>query len=271
MTSTTSPTKMSRILELTEIISSNTRTVDDYLTGFGLPALSFDVTGPPDFPGSSSNEEIKLARRAVINATKELHDLMVGPREHVRWMAWFYNDIMSLQAVYQFKVAQAVPIEGDISWAELSKAIGVDESNTKRLVRHAMTNRVFVEPRAGYVAHNAASRVLHDDEQMQNWVGVTTSDFYQAAAKTVEAMLKYPASPEPAETGFSLYHEPGVPMFQIFGKDPPRAKRMGAAMASLTGGEGYEIDYLVDNYPWAELGEAVVVDVSMANAIFPHC
>jgi hypothetical protein len=132
-----------------------------------------------------------------------------------------------------------------------------------------MTNRIFVESRAGYVAHNAASRVLLDDTDMQSWVGVTTSEFFQAAAKTVEAMQKYPGSPEPTETGFSLYHAPGVPMFQVFGQDPARAKRMGAAMASLTGGEGYEVDYLVDNYPWGGLGKAVVVDVSCCLSTSP--
>jgi hypothetical protein len=42
-------------------------------------------------------------------------------------------------------------------------------------------------------------------------------------------------------------------MFVTFGKDPKRAKRMGGAMTSLTGGEGYEVSYLVNSYDWASL------------------
>ena len=85
-----------------------------------------------------------------------------------------------------------------------------------------------------------------------------------AAAKAIEAMKTYPGSQEPTETAFSLAHCPGQPMFANISKDPKRAKRFGNAMESLTGGEGYEVKYMVDNYPWKELDEkgGLVVDVS---------
>jgi hypothetical protein len=158
-------------------------------------------------------------------------------------------------------MASAVPIEGDISFADLAKAVRLNETDLRRLLRHAMTNRMFRESRDGYVAHSAASRVIRDDQQMIEWVGVCSAEFFKASAYTIDAMLEYPGSQEPSETGFSLAHAPGIPMFAVFEKDPKRAKRMGAAMVSLTGGEGYEVDHLVDNYPWEELGEAVFVDV----------
>jgi hypothetical protein len=106
--------------------------------------------------------------------------------------------------------------------------------------------------------------VLKEDELMQEWIGVCNTEFFLAAAKTVDAMVKYPGSQEPTEAGFSLAHGPGLPLFAILGQDPARAKRMGMAMASLTEGEGYELNYLVDGYPWGELGDGVVVDVSIS-------
>lgn len=136
-----------------------------------------------------------------------------------------------------------------------------------------MTNRLFREPREGYVAHTAASRLLLDDAQMIDWVGLCSAEFFPAAARTVDAMIQFPASQEPSETGYSLAWCPGKPMFAEIGKDPVRAKRFGGAMGSLTGGEGYEVDYVVDNYPWADLGEATVVDVSgfiCADTAFSH-
>jgi len=84
----TATTHQSRVLRLTDIISSKTRMIDEYLALNNLPALTWDASGPADFPVPSSNDEIQIARRAVVNATKELHDLMVGPRETLRWMAW---------------------------------------------------------------------------------------------------------------------------------------------------------------------------------------
>ena len=78
----------SRLIELTEIIAANTKKIDEFFKSEGKPELSFTADGPGDFPVPSSNTEIQEARRAVVNATQELHDLMVGPRETVRWLAW---------------------------------------------------------------------------------------------------------------------------------------------------------------------------------------
>lgn len=97
---------------------------------------------------------------------------------------------------------------------------------------------------------------------MIDWVGLCTSDFFPAAAHTVDAMAKWPGSQEPTQTGFSVAWNIDVPMFVEIGKNPARAKRFGGAMQSLTGGEGYEVDYLVDGYPWGEIEQGVMVDVS---------
>lgn len=79
---------MSRLSELTALIQRETGKIEQYLAANGLPALSFDPHAPLDFPVPASNTEIQQARRAVINATQELHDLMVGPSESMRWLAW---------------------------------------------------------------------------------------------------------------------------------------------------------------------------------------
>jgi hypothetical protein len=168
---------------------------------------------------------------------------------------------LSLLAVYHFKVAQVVPLNGEASYTDIAKAADADEVDLRCLIRHAMTNRIFREPREGYVAHTVASRLLLEDPQMNDWVGLCSAEFFPAAARTMEAMALYPSSQEPSQTGFSLAHCPDKPMFAALGSDPARAKRFGNAMGSLTGGEGYEVDHIVDNYPWADLGKATVVDV----------
>jgi len=78
----------SRLTELTNIIATETEKIDQFFAKNGIPHLSFDPDAPADFPVPSSNAEIQEARRTIVNATKELHDLMVGPRETIRWMAW---------------------------------------------------------------------------------------------------------------------------------------------------------------------------------------
>jgi hypothetical protein len=65
-----------RISELTAIIAANTAKVDEYLASQGLPTPSFDADSPPKlvFQGP-----VATYRQAILDATDELHALMLGP------------------------------------------------------------------------------------------------------------------------------------------------------------------------------------------------
>ena len=67
----------SRITELATLVQVNTARVDGYLREHNLPFPSFDEDGPVDFKISS--EEIQDARTAAMEASLELHDLLLGP------------------------------------------------------------------------------------------------------------------------------------------------------------------------------------------------
>lgn len=71
------------ISELAKIISVNTAKVNDYLSSQGLQSPAFHVDAPSRslIPGDA--HEIETAREAVIDATMSLHDLMLGPKEHL--------------------------------------------------------------------------------------------------------------------------------------------------------------------------------------------
>jgi len=105
-----------------------------------------------------------------------------------------------MQAISQFNLVSTIPIHGEATFGEIAEKSGVNEGDVKRILRHAMTNRIFKEPSKGLVAHTAASRLIAEDTQMADWVGASTGELWQAAAQTVHAMLKYPGSQEPNET-----------------------------------------------------------------------
>lgn len=71
-------TVMTRIAELALIISTNTEEVDAHLARRGLPSPSFDPDGPA---GALRDSQIAAARLAILEATDELHALMLGPVE----------------------------------------------------------------------------------------------------------------------------------------------------------------------------------------------
>lgn len=68
-------------------------------------------------------------------------------------------------------------------FADIAKTANVDQDHITRLLRHAMTNRIFYEPRAGYVAHTAASRELATDQGLQDWIGTVIEEWHPASEK----------------------------------------------------------------------------------------
>lgn len=144
----------------------------------------------------------------------------------------------------------------------LNDGLPIGVPNLRRLLRHAMTNRVFCEPSKNQVAHTRASRLLLEDEPLRNWVGFMCNDLWPPMTRVVHAMQKWPASGEPTETSVNLAYDQGLPWFDFLQQDTARANRYNLAMRAHGGAEGYSVEHVVNGYPWGELGDATVVDVS---------
>jgi hypothetical protein len=176
---------------------------------------------------------------------------------------------LSLQAVYEFKVAEAVPLSGSISYQDLADKVNVPMLNLRRLIRHAMTNHIFHEPEKGFVAHTRTSRLLLEDLPLTNWVGFMMNDLWLPIAHVVKAMKKWPGSGESNETSVNLAYGTSVNWFDWIQQDKALANRYNLAMQAHGGGEGSAVAHTVNGYPWAELGEATVVDVGHLNIKIP--
>lgn len=179
--------------------------------------------------------------------------------------------------MWEFKVAEAVPLDGMISYEDLTAKVvqlnnvNMSTLNLRRLIRHAITNNVFVEPQRGFVAHNRTSRLLLEDVPLNNWVGFMSNDLWLPVAHVVKAMKKWPGSEEPTETGVNLAYNQDKAWFDFLQQDEVFAKRYNRAMEAHGGGEGYSLQSVVDGYPWGELKDGgTVVDVS-SKRIAPIC
>jgi hypothetical protein len=79
-------TSQSRIAQLASTVATCTQQIDDYLAQNSLPYPSFEADGPVDLGLPPHLEQL---RGAVLEATQELNDLLLGPRDlifnhHVR-------------------------------------------------------------------------------------------------------------------------------------------------------------------------------------------
>ncbi|KAL2059185.1 hypothetical protein ABVK25_000477 [Lepraria finkii] len=186
----------SRMAELALLIATNTANIDTHLASKGLPTPSFDANQPAHL---LNDTELAAARRAVLEATDELHALMLGPIGILTSPP--HNFMISLQAIYRFGLATGFPIGKDeATFGEIAASSGVCESQVRRILRHAMAFRIFCEPRKGVVAHTAASKVLAENTLMREWIGMVSEEMWPAASRTVEALVRWPGSEEPNQS-----------------------------------------------------------------------
>ncbi|KAI2468770.1 putative O-methyltransferase [Annulohypoxylon bovei var. microspora] len=252
----------SSILQLSGRIATNTAKVNDYLVNNNLPQPSFDLNAPSQFSIPLSEPEIAAAHQAVLHDCRELRDLMLGPREYLT--SFQHNELVGQQVITRFKLAEAVPIGGEITFAELAANAGLHETHLRKILRLTIAQHIFVEPRPGVVAHSAASRLIAENKVLADWLRYSTSDLWHAAYHMSDAMAQFPGSEEPGETGFALSNKTNKGMFQFFAENPERSLRFAAAMRFFTQRPGLEPERVVNGYHWDKIGKGgigTVVDV----------
>lgn len=90
----------------------------------------------------------------------------------------------ALEATYRWKIAQHVPLESDISYADLAAKVGLPEPVLRRIVRYGICHhRMFLEPRSGFVAHSVASLMLADDEEAYACLGMMYDEGVQGCVR----------------------------------------------------------------------------------------
>ncbi|CAJ2509478.1 Uu.00g145040.m01.CDS01 [Anthostomella pinea] len=249
-----------RITELATRIAVNTAKVDDYLAANSLPAPLFDIDAPVQSQIPNAELDIAAARQAVIHDAEELRQLMLGPREQL--FSYRPNHLLSQLVIVRFGLASLIPIDGEATFAGLIAAAGLGEAHVRKIVRHAMTQHIFCEPRPGVVAHTAISRLLAEDADVAAWARWSADDCWLAAYYTCEAMARWPASEEPNETGFALANDTNLGMFDFLAAHPEPAARIAAGMRLYAARPDLDVRHLVDAWAWGDLPTgATVVDV----------
>lgn len=86
MVETKSP---SRLSELSSIIATKTAEIEAYLEAKGLPQPGFGPDDPAELgPIALEDEDMQKTRIELIDATRELRDLVVGPSDSIRYLPW---------------------------------------------------------------------------------------------------------------------------------------------------------------------------------------
>ncbi|KAI1323781.1 S-adenosyl-L-methionine-dependent methyltransferase [Xylariaceae sp. FL0255] len=244
----------SRIAELAATIQASVAKLDTNLEERGIPSPSFGVNSVERLPADTAD-----VQDVILDATLELHDLLLEPMT-LLFQKGAHNNMVCLQTISHLGIAALVPLDGKISFEELSQKVGVSEQFIRRVLRHAATLRVFQEPEIGMISHTKASKILATSTG-NDWMKVATEDVWPTATKMFEAVKKWPAAEEPNETGFSIANGTSQSIYDVFGSNPEKAIRFATAMKAYTSSPEFDISYVLDCYDWASLGQACLVDV----------
>ncbi|KAH8800400.1 O-methyltransferase [Xylogone sp. PMI_703] len=212
--------------------------------------------------------EEQEARLDLIDLIPELNAALVGNVEHLRELAWSAVHVLPLAAIHRWNIANLVPLDSSISYADLSTQSHISEPLLRRILRHAMTSRLFRELDAGQrVAHSPTSALLVTNTNLAAFVELHTTVALKSLAHTTDALESWPDSTSPREVGYSIAvgRSGEVGVYEDVARDPVRTINFGRAMQFFSTGEGYEESSLVEGYPWESLGKGTVVDVGGAN------
>ncbi|KOC09718.1 O-methyltransferase [Aspergillus flavus AF70] len=247
------------ITQLLDRVHNTTKVYLDFVKSLNLPEPSYQYGDGLD-PRQPLPQEVADARESAIEATYELHHLLLGPLGLLFSCPGEQLFLLSLQYIYRYKIAPQVPIEGTITFEELAQATNLNIKDLTRFLRVAISRHVFDEPEKGIIGHTAASRLLINNPMVEAWLLNIAEEYWPAFTRTVDATEKWPGSEEPNETGYSLAFNTNKNPFDEISNDPRRQAQFITAMRFSHLHPSYHLSHLLDNYDFGT-GECTIVDI----------
>lgn len=162
-------------------------------------------------------------------------------------------------------MAKSFPVGESTTYEQIAQTCSLPESDTRRIIRHAVTNYIFEEPQPGIVKHTAASKALATIPPLASVIGFLANEMWPSSSRITDALAKWPGSQEPNEAGFNIAYATELPMMEVLDRDPARAKRMAGAMQFMHSRPSLEISHVVNNFDWGSAAQGLLVDVGGGN------
>lgn len=157
-----------------------------------------------------------------------------------------------------------MPLDSQISYADLAASAGVPEARLKSIIRMAITNTLFREqPDGKHVRHSATSAHLAKDEGVYAYATYMCGRSAPMAMKMTEAHQKWgPDSQRTYETAFNVAYDTDLPFFDYLGRDKDKMDEFARYMKNVRSSEAVALKHLVAGYSWKNVADGgLVVDV----------
>ncbi|KAJ5608725.1 hypothetical protein N7528_009292 [Penicillium herquei] len=210
-----------------------------------------------------SSASTLTARHELIQATKELLQLVMLPSEYLLTLALSGADTANLELLIRFEIAQNVPLDSSIEISALSIKVNLPENDLKRSLRFAISNGIFQEPTPNNISHSTLSRALATDTHLCNalcfsaeWTGgVLTKTPKYLALRAEQGEKNVP------KTSFGFAFNTEEDFFEYMAHNKELNAKYHNFLMGRANTPMWSMDRLHAAWDWASLGSKTLVDV----------
>ncbi|KAF2659031.1 S-adenosyl-L-methionine-dependent methyltransferase [Lophiostoma macrostomum CBS 122681] len=124
-------------------------------------------------------------------------------------------------------------------------------NDAERIMRHAVSQGIFLEPEPGVIAHSAISQAIVNVPNTDAMMSNILDNMWTSAPRIVDAMAKWPGSEEPNETAFNIAHHTSATFFEELAKNEERARIFAGSMTWLQSAPPMRPSFAVEGYDWS--------------------
>ncbi|EPE32484.1 S-adenosyl-L-methionine-dependent methyltransferase [Glarea lozoyensis ATCC 20868] len=242
-----------QLIEIASAISTASEKLNDF---YDEQALELR------FPGGKPTKEQGQTISQALEAVLQLQRMLLGPLGSIMSLSGGLFDLASLHIIHDFEIAKLIPTKGTVTISELASTCGIiPRVHLRRILRHAMTNRIFTEPVSESVSHTVISSRLAHDPMMRATVGMLADEMFPAAACLSSAMRNYGTSLKATDTAWALANNAHRPMVEELEAEHLERAVQFAAFMKYNWSVQQPLQPLIDNFDWAALGAQHIVDV----------
>ncbi|EME39475.1 hypothetical protein DOTSEDRAFT_139328 [Dothistroma septosporum NZE10] len=259
----TKTSSQSTLRSLSDEISSLTDVVAGFLESNGHPERSLNSTDSVRL--SDAPEDVEAARRRLVTALHEMTLLTMSPFEAVRDILLEVSSLPALHAISHFEIIDHVPLDGEISYAELARKINVPQRRLTRMLRAAMSRSIFQEPRPGYIAHNSLSAAMVHSKWLRYHAASTMENFLPAAPKFVEQIERFGDRETRCTSPAGIAFNTETDCIQYLLSQPKHQQVLVNLMKHTGEISGMGPQHLTEHYDWPKASDQIIVDVGGAS------
>ncbi|KAI0513195.1 S-adenosyl-L-methionine-dependent methyltransferase [Xylaria bambusicola] len=250
---------------VTQLLTQVQRSTVKYLEYFSMHSLPEPSYKDGDGLGPNQQlpSDIEAARNSALEATEELHQLLLGPLGLILSSPGDQYLMLSIQYICRYNIAELVPLQEGTTFQAIATGAGLNLKDVTRFLRLSAAWHVFHEPARDKVVHTAASRLLINNPKLKAWIDNIAEEFWPSLARTVDATQRWPGSEEPNESGYSLGHNTDDSPFEVIKRDPLRQQRFMDVQSFSHSHHSFSIDHLLDGFDFNSV--RTIVDVGGAH------